>query len=88
MAVYVGAAEWPFGRMLMAHMTADSSSELVAMADKIGVARKWIQCEGTYREHFDICKSKRELAISHGAIPVDHEKEVSMLKEKRSHADA
>lgn len=56
-----------FGRMKMSHMVADTTKELVDMAAKIGVARKWIQDEGTFKEHFDICMSKRELAIKHGA---------------------
>ncbi len=63
-------AAWPFGRMMMCHMYADTHEELVAMEDKIGVARRWIQHEGTYKEHFDVCKSKRELAVQFGAIEV------------------
>lgn len=53
--------------MLMCHMVADTREELLAMADRIGVARKWIQSPGTPREHFDICKSKRILAVAAGA---------------------
>ena len=57
--------------MVMCHMTADTHRELVAMADRIGVQRKWIQHRGTWEEHFDICKSKRELAVRCGAIELD-----------------
>lgn len=70
MAVYVDDMKAPYGRMIMCHMMATSHEELVEMSDKIGVARKWIQYPGTNKEHFDICKSKRQLAISYGAIPV------------------
>lgn len=70
MAVYVDDPIWPFGRMMMCHMVADSTEELLAMADRIGVARKWIQYPGTPKEHFDICRSKRALAIKAGAIEV------------------
>ena len=70
MSVYVDEAVWPFGRMMMCHMVADSRAELDAMADKIGVARKWIQYPGSNREHYDICKSKRALAVKHGAREV------------------
>ena len=56
-----------FGRMKMSHMIADTTEELLAMVDKIGVDRKWIQYPGTEREHFDIAMSKRLLAIKEGA---------------------
>ncbi len=53
--------------MIMSHMIADTTEELIKMADKIGVSRKWIQDKGTQWEHFDICQSKKELAIKNGA---------------------
>lgn len=83
MSVYVGAAEWPFGRMVMCHCMADSTEELLAMMDRIGVQRKWIQKAGTPYEHFDICKRKRARAISFGAIEVDHRGEVQIWDRKR-----
>lgn len=60
----------PFGRMVMCHMIADSTEELLAMADRIGVAREHIQDAGTAREHFDISKGKRAQAILFGAVEV------------------
>lgn len=56
-----------FGRLVMCHMIADTSEELHAMADRIGVARKWVQDAGSFREHYDICLSKRALAVAAGA---------------------
>lgn len=70
MAVYVDDVFVPFGRMVMCHMAADSTAELCAMADKIGVARRWIQKAGTDKEHFDVSKCARQKAIDFGAIPV------------------
>ncbi|MCW1932652.1 DUF4031 domain-containing protein [Pararhodobacter zhoushanensis] len=70
MTVYVDPARHPYGRMMMCHMMADSTEELLAMADKIGVARKWIQKAGSVYEHFDIAKAKREEAVRLGAIEV------------------
>jgi len=70
--VYIDNINISFGRMIMNHMIADTTEELLAMADKIGVNRKWIQEPGTNREHFDICLSKKKKAISLGA------KEISM----------
>lgn len=63
MAVYIDNMNHPYGRMRMCHMVADSTEELLEMADKIGVNRKWIQAAGTYREHFDICMSKKKIAV-------------------------
>ena len=68
MTVFVDTAQHRYGRMIMCHMIAHSTEELLDMADKIGVNRKWIQGAGTYREHFDICKTKRALAIKLGAV--------------------
>lgn len=74
MSVYVDNMEAPFGRMIMCHMIADTTEELLQMADKIGVQRKWIQDAGTMWEHFDIAKNKRALAIKFGA------KEITMME--------
>lgn len=49
------------------YMIADSSEELLAMADRIGVQRRWLQHAGTPKEHFDISLTKRALAVSAGA---------------------
>lgn len=70
MSVYVDPARHPFGRMMMCHMMADTTEELLAMADRIGVNRKWLQKRGTVYEHFDISKTKREEAVKLGAVEV------------------
>jgi NRPS condensation-like uncharacterized protein len=69
-SVYVDDMEAPFGRMKMCHMVADSTEELLAMVDRIGVQRKWIQKVGTNREHFDIALSKKALAVQAGAVAI------------------
>lgn len=83
MSVYVDAAIWPYGRMMMCHMVADTREELLEMADKIGVARKWIQDSRGGVVHFDICKSKRELAVKNGAIEADRNLMSQKFKEIR-----
>lgn len=65
--VYVDDMNAPFGRMIMCHMIADTTEELLEMADKIGVNRKWIQKAGTIQEHFDVCQTKKQKAIEQGA---------------------
>ena len=69
MAVYVDNAQIRYGRMKMNHMLADSAAELHAMADKIGVARKWFQGMAS-SPHYDICNEKRALAVAAGAQQV------------------
>lgn len=70
MPVYVDAALHKFGRMVMCHMIAGTPEELHAMADKIGVARKWFQRMASF-PHYDIAKSKRAEAVRHGAVELD-----------------
>lgn len=65
MAVYVDSMRAPYGRMIMCHMIADTDAELHAMADKIGVARRWHQ-----GDHYDIALSKRVLAVAAGAVEI------------------
>lgn len=79
MSVYVDECIWPFGRMMMCHMLADTEQELLAMADKIGVARKWIQRKSCRPTHFDICKSKRVQAVSNGAIECNRKEIVAIM---------
>lgn len=71
----------------MCHMVADTHEELVAMADRIGVSRRWIQHAGTANEHFDICKSKRALAVHCGAIEVKMRELGAILRSKRKVVD-
>ena len=81
--VIVDDMKAPFGRMVMCHMLADTTEELLEMADKIGVDRKWIQRPGQLGEHFDICKSKRELAIANGAQEVTVQGVMDLMRRKR-----
>lgn len=69
MTVYVDDMfKFPMGqfrRMKMSHLCADTEPELHAMADAIGIDRKWYQ-----GDHYDISITKRNLAIKAGAVPV------------------
>jgi len=82
MSVYVDDFDAPYSRMLMCHMIADTSQELIEMAKKIEVNTKWIQKPGTWKEHFDICKSKKAIAIRNGAIEIGF-REMSELRSQR-----
>ena len=79
MTVYVDNAMIPYGRMLMCHMIADTDGELRAMALRIGVAQRWHQ-----GDHFDICKSRRALAIKYGAKEVTQREIIAIRTKKRT----
>jgi len=78
--VYVDYPIWKYGRMKMCHMVADTLSELHDMANIIGVDKKHFQGKDPKRPHYDICKSKREIAIKNGAIEVSSKELVMILK--------
>ena len=82
MSVYVDNAGLRYGRMKMCHMIADTTEELIAMAMRIGVPTHWIQNENTMSEHFDICLSKRKLAVGAGAIEVSSRMLVVLIGSK------
>jgi hypothetical protein len=75
MTVYVDTAQHAFGRMIMCHMFSPDLAELHAMADRIGVARRWFQDPTRMSKvswpHYDIAKSKRALAVAAGAVECD-----------------
>lgn len=79
MSVYVDDMRAKFGRLVMCHMMADSEAELHGMADRIGVARRW--CQG---DHYDVCLSKRALAVGHGAVEVTQRDLVILRRGLRS----
>lgn len=84
MTVYVDTAEHRYGRIIMCHMLADTPAQLHAMADTIGVARRWYQGQAS-TPHYDIAKSKRALAIAAGAVEVNREKLVGIIRQIRLH---
>lgn len=81
--VYVDTYNARYGRMIMCYMMADSEEELLAMADTIGMNRKWLQPARSGRpSHFDVCKTKKQLAIENGAIEVSPRELLRHFKNK------
>lgn len=74
------------GRMKMSHMIADSTDELLAMADRIGLARRWLQAAGTAREHFDVSMSLRKKAVAAGAVEITMRELAMRCRERRETA--
>lgn len=83
MSVYIDDMRAQFGRMVMCHMIADTTAELLQMVDRIGVSRRWIQQAGTPDEHFDIALGKRALTLQHGAIEITWRQCGAMTARKR-----
>ncbi|KVZ18598.1 hypothetical protein WT88_29385 [Burkholderia stagnalis] len=83
MAVYIDDMRARFGRMVMCHMLADTDAELHAMADKIGVARRWHQAPPRHDSHYDIALSKRALAVAAGAIEITWRQAGAMAMRRR-----
>ena len=85
MPVYVDRARNGFGRMLMCHMIGDTPDELHAMADRIGVARRWFQQPPKASFwHYDIAQTKRVLAVAAGAIDCERNAFVDHLRRIRA----
>lgn len=64
-------------------MIADTDEELHAMADRIGVQRRWWQAPPRHDSHYDIALSKRALAVSYGAIQITRRQTASMCLRRR-----
>jgi aldehyde:ferredoxin oxidoreductase len=80
--VYVDDMEKSYQGMKMSHMIADSHSELVEMAEKIGLDKRHIQNEGTWKEHFYVCKKFKYNAIKEGAVEIGKRELKKMLNER------
>lgn len=83
MACYVDDMNAKYGRMVMCHMLADTDEELHEIAKKIGVQRKWHQCAGTPKSHYDICLAKKKIAVEFGAIEITWREAAAIVRRKR-----
>lgn len=71
----------------MCHMLADSDEELLEMADRIGVDRRWHQHPGMSGSHFDIAQSKRAQAVELGAVEITR-RQAAAMRTRRRHTGA
>lgn len=67
--IYVDTLKARFGRTKTCHLIADTDTELHAMAEKIGVARRWHQNPGN-DSHYLLTAAKRSEAVAAGALGV------------------
>lgn len=83
MTVYVDDMKAGYGRMVMCHMIADTDEELHAMADKIGVQRRWWQAPPKHDSHYDIALIKRAKAVAEGAVEITWKQTSAMTMRRR-----
>jgi hypothetical protein len=69
MTVYVDELKEYPPKGYWCHMWSPNEEELHTMAVKIGLKRSWFQFH-PYHSHYDLRKSKRNLAIENGAVPI------------------
>ncbi len=85
MAVYVDDMRAPFGNLIMCHMLADTDDELHTMADALGIKRIWWQSpEKTSGSHYDICLTKKAIALRRGAIPITRRQAAAMNAHRKA----
>ena len=70
MTVYVDTYRAPYGRYIMCHMVADTTDELMEMAEQLGLRDYWIQqaislgaIEVSSKELIRIINAKRDVTI-------------------------
>jgi hypothetical protein len=82
MAVYVDDMRAPYRGMIMCHMMADTLAELHAVAEQIGVERRWFQ-DSNSGPHYDIALQARALAVAAGAREVTLKQMAAMAWNRR-----
>ena len=78
MPVYVDAEAIEWRGKRWCHLVADSTDELHAFADRLGLRRSWFQCENY--PHYDVTMSVRMKALMLGALDADRETIVECCK--------
>lgn len=68
------------------HLMADSTEELLAFADTLGLRREWLQHAGTHREHFDVTEANRKRALLMGARPITYPHQTGELLARKRQA--
>ena len=81
MSVYVDHARNRYGRMLLNHMMADTTDELLEMVSRLGLS-----AQDRHHDHFDVCEAKRRKAIALGALPVRSGDLVELRRRQRAEA--
>ena len=84
MSLYVDHARIPYRGMLMSHLLADTTQELIDAEQALGLPTGCVQFTGTDKEHLDISESKRTLAIRMGAKQVSSKELIQIIRTRRA----
>lgn len=79
--IYIDGFFYPWRSMKMSHLIGTDEKELIEFGKKIGLEKKWLQ-RGSLL-HFDVCKSKRVLAIKNGAVPIKYNEIKDLILNRR-----
>lgn len=79
----VGSADRRF-RSRWCHLVADSSEELLQVAERLGIDQRWLQRRGEPGEHFDLPEPRREHAVQYGAIEISWRESVALVRAHRA----
>ena len=85
--LYVDHMRYPFRRMLMNHLMADTHEELEQAIIDLRLPPGIIQHPGEPKEHLDVSESKRALAIRLGAKPITRRELVEIVRRRREDDD-
>ena len=76
---------WSLGPSCHMFVTAHQDLELLhAKAAELGLRREWFQDKPRGMPHYDLTRSKRELAVTLGVVPVTLEELVASLRTWRA----
>lgn len=83
MSVYVDKLRnWGWRLGPSCHLIADTIPELHLFAAKLGLRLAWFQDKPSGK-HYDLTRSKRELAVKYGAVELDDRPFHTILKQQR-----
>lgn len=68
------------------HLGADTLEELHEFAAKLGMRRSWFQGKDPRHPHYDLVKSKRDLAVKLGAREVTGRELIMLWRKQRGEA--
>lgn len=80
--------KWRHGKAC--HLLVDAETPIEVLhqfAERIGMSRKWFQVSQTGVPHYDLTEKRRAVAIAKGAVEIDRQRTVEIMRAHRSKAN-